>query len=122
MTSPPPEWLTATPAARYAGVTRDAIYTAWEHGELAVRVHQGRRLTRVTWLDGWLERRRNTEPVLVAKDFETEFGCCRVTALRRMREIPGCRTGQRGRLEVPKSAWDAHCADDVAEAEPARAS
>jgi len=51
-------WLTVAEGAAYAGVSRDTIYTACEHGELRHARIGGRRAIRLKtpWIDGWLEQ------------------------------------------------------------------
>jgi len=51
-------WLTVTESAEYAGVSRDAIYTACERRELRQARVSGRRAIRVKResIDAWLEQ------------------------------------------------------------------
>jgi excisionase family DNA binding protein len=51
-------WLTVAEAARYAGVSRDTIYTACERREIRHARVGGRRAIRLKpeWIDAWLER------------------------------------------------------------------
>jgi excisionase family DNA binding protein len=51
-------WLKVEAAARYAGISRDTVYTACEREELRHARVGGRRSIRlrVEWIDAWLER------------------------------------------------------------------
>lgn len=51
-------WLTVADAAKYAGVSRDTIYTACERRQIRHARIAGRRAIRLTteWVDAWLER------------------------------------------------------------------
>jgi excisionase family DNA binding protein len=51
-------WLTVAEVATYAGVSRDAIYTACERSELRHARIGGRRAIRLKtlWIDAWLEQ------------------------------------------------------------------
>src|SRR5713226_3674762 len=51
-------WFTVAEGAAYAGVSRDTIYTACEHGELRHARIGGRRSIRLKpdWIDAWLEQ------------------------------------------------------------------
>lgn len=51
-------WFTVGEGAKYAGVSRDTIYTACKRGELRHARIGGRRSIRMkpVWIDAWLEQ------------------------------------------------------------------